>query len=383
MAALIGRAGTVALAAAAVTWLGDPAALADSGPGIPSGPGTPSGPVAPPGSAAAATERAETPRATPLAARATEATDSAAAHPTSGATAPPSAGAMAAPAQARTIAPATVTGRPRRVAPAAERVAPPSGAAANTTAPVIRAYAADGAIQRAVDDAVARATSQGYLSGLAVVDGLTGRAYTAGAATAYFPTESTVKVLIAANLLATGRMSGSTAALATYMIQASDDAAANRLYGLTPGDGLVAWAAARYGIGNLGARPNIGPGWWGSTQVSPAGFALFLAAARADPAVGPWLYSTMAGIRDVASDGTNQVFGLHAADPAGAVKHGWGGDTPGGNSTMTPSVGWVGPGGRWSVALFTGHVPATSYAASMAVATASAMALMAGLTAAS
>lgn len=243
----------------------------------------------------------------------------------------------------------------------------------------MRTYYVDARISKAVIDAVAAAQSRGYRSGLAVVDTATGRTYAAGQATTYFPTESTVKVMLAANLLATGRMSGATAQLAEVMIRASDDAAANRLYQAAGGDRVMAWAAARYGIADLGRPPTLGPGWWGSTQVTPMGYAQFLAAVRADPLIGPWLYATMRGITDIASDGTNQVFGLRAADRTAAVKQGWGGDVPGGNATMTPSVGWVGPGGRWAVALFTGRVPQTSYAHSMAVSTMSAQILMAAL----
>ena len=244
--------------------------------------------------------------------------------------------------------------------------------------PILQRYVRGAGVQQAVDAAVAYAQAQGYLSGLAAIDMVTGQAYSAGLATAYFPTESTIKVLLAANLLATGKMTGETEATARTMIQASDDAAANRLYWAAGGDGVLAWAAARYGIANLGTAPALGPGWWGSFGVTPLGFAQFLAAARTDPAVGPWLYDAMAGIRDVASDGTNQVFGLHAADPGGAVKQGWGGDVPGGNATMTPSVGWVADG-HWAVALFTGHVPMTPYAASMAVSTTAANILLAAL----
>lgn len=241
------------------------------------------------------------------------------------------------------------------------------------------ATAADARIQKAVTAAAAQASARGFLSGIAVVDRATGRTYTAGRATSYFPTESTVKVMLAANLLAEGKMTGQTARSATAMIRSSDDAAANRLYYSAGGDGVMGWAAVRYGIANLGAAPTKGSGWWGSTQVTPLGFAKFLNAANRDPQVGPWLSATMRGITDTASDGTSQNFGLRAADRTAAVKQGWGRDANGGDATMTPSVGWVGGGDRWSVAVFTGSVPKTSYGASMAASTASAKTLVAAL----
>lgn len=257
-------------------------------------------------------------------------------------------------------------------ASAATRAANPPAAAA----PV--AYGNPATIQRAADNAAAYASARGYLSGVAVVDMATRRAYTGGRGTAYFPAESTVKVMLAANLLANGKMTGSTAATARRMIVASSDAAANQLYWSAGGDGVVSWAAARYGISALGTGPTKGTGWWGSFTISPLGFAQFLAAARRDPAVGPWLVDTMAGMWAEAADGTNQVFGLYAADRTAVVKQGWGGTWPNGGITMTGSVGWV-RSGRYAVALFVGHVPPTSQSACIDVTTGAAKVLLAGL----
>ena len=263
---------------------------------------------------------------------------------------------------------------------AALGVAVPATAASQalTTAHPAPAAAQPARIQQAVDDAAAYARSRGYVVGIGVVDVATGQAYGGGRAEAYFPTESTIKVMLATHLLAHDQMSGSTEATARRMLQASDDAAAGSLYWDAGGDGVLTWAANHYGIPALGTGPKIGPGWWGSFTASPVGFARFLAEAKDDPDVGPWLVRTMAGARPTAVDGTAQLFGLDAADPTSAAKTGWGHSLPGGGWTGTPTVGWA-RSGRYAVAIFTGRFERTSYAPGMAVTTAAARIVVAGL----
>lgn len=217
-----------------------------------------------------------------------------------------------------------------------------------------------GARQAAADAAAAYAREQGWATGIAIVDTSTGQATLAGDATGYFPAESTVKVLLAAHLLASGQMDGEVALWSSAMITASDDDAADAIYDLTAGDDIALWASQHYGIAHLGTEPLNGSGQWGSIQVTPVGMAQFLAAAVADPTVGPWLVATMGQIEAFAVDGTAQDFGLRSADPLASVKQGWGGDVPDMDATTTPSVGYV-DGGRYAVALYTLHAPATSH----------------------
>ncbi|MEO6958015.1 MAG: hypothetical protein ABI137_14825, partial [Antricoccus sp.] len=94
-------------------------------------------------------------------------------------------------------------------------------------------------------------------------------------------------------------------------------------------------------------------------QVTPLGMATFLVKAKADPKVGPWLITAMQNTTSTAADGTDQNFGLKAADPAAAVKQGWGGDTADGNSIGTPSIGYV-ANGRYAIAIYTNQDSQTS-----------------------
>lgn len=233
-----------------------------------------------------------------------------------------------------------------------------------------------GARQAAADAAAAYATAAGWETGIAIVDLETGDVTTGGAATGYFPTESTVKVLLSAHLLASGEMTGDVAAAAHQMIVASDDGAADALYELGGGDQVTSWAATRYGVPSLGEPPANGTGQWGSTRVSALGMAQFLAAAANDPAVGPWLTATMAQMEPVAADGTDQGFGIKAAAPAAAVKQGWGGDIPGMDAATTPSIGYV--DGRYAVAIYTLHSPEVDQSVAERIVTAQATLLLPG-----
>ena len=206
--------------------------------------------------------------------------------------------------------------------------------------------------------AAAYAGDHGWMTGIAVVDTTTGELTTAGNANGMFPAESTMKVFVAARLLLEDKMSGEDEAKAAAMIARSDDAAADKLYLDTGGDGILPWAQDHYAIPGLGTRPTLGDLSWGSTQVSPQGMARFLAKAKADPKVGPWLIDAMRQVQDTAADGTDQRFGLRAVDPTAPVKQGWGGDVDGGDAKTAPSIGYL-DGGRYAVAMYTIHVPST------------------------
>lgn len=280
------------------------------------------------------------------------------------------------PADARTAAAVSAStgspaaGAPRGAAPSVATSAP----AAATTAPAKSAsplLPTGPQLTANVRAAAAYAGDHGWQTGIAVVDTTTGEATTAGNIHGGFPAESTVKLLIAARLLAADKMSGDTEAKARAMITRSDDSAADELYLATGGDDLVSWAADRYRLDELGSAPTGGDLYWGSTQIAPLGMARFLAAAKADAKVGPWLLRTMAATEDKAADDTDQLFGLLAVDRHAPVKQGWGGDVSGGDGITAPSVGFV-DNGRYAVAIYTLHTPAVPLADAQAMTTAQA-----------
>lgn len=193
-----------------------------------------------------------------------------------------------------------------------------------------------------VDAAADVGTRHGLRAGVAVMDTLTGGCIVAGEVDGLFATASVVKVLIAARLLSSGQMDGDTARLAYRMIIYSDDDAANVLWSRSGADNLEPWAAEHYGLPNLGS-PNAIAGRWGNTHVRPAALARLYAALKADPAVWPWLGDAMHQMRPTAKDGTNQVFGIAAADKGAAIKQGWAnGSADDPDDAVVNSTGYLG-----------------------------------------
>jgi hypothetical protein len=221
------------------------------------------------------------------------------------------------------------------------------------------------------------AAAQGYRTGVAVLDLATGDYSGAGDDAGLFPSESVAKVLIATELLLTGRMNGADEPLARAMITASDDDAADRLYPQVGGDDVLPRIAAHYGITGLGAPPTT-PGWWGLTRISARGLVQLYAALQRDPAVQPWLSDAMAHAAPVAADGTQQLFGLPAAVPGSAIKQGWGHESVSGSQAVANSTGYV--AGHLAVAILTQGPPASYLAGITGVVTAQAQALLAGVT---
>jgi hypothetical protein len=189
---------------------------------------------------------------------------------------------------------------------------------------------------------------------VAVLDTRTGQFYGSAQDETPFPAESLVKVLIAADLLATGRMTGATAQMAYQMITQSDDDDANALWGTVGGPAVVGWAETRYGIADLGSPPTE-YGWWGNTKFTARGLVQLYAAIAADHVVGPWVIDAMSHMSAKAADGTDQDFGLAAQTTVGAFKQGWGGDDDAANSEQLNSTGLL--DGRYAVAILVQHVP--------------------------
>jgi len=158
-----------------------------------------------------------------------------------------------------------------------------------------------------------------------------------------------VKILIATELLLTDQINGDTASTASLMVSASDDDAADALYGLVGGDSVVTTIADHYGITNLGSPP-ADAGQWGETKVTADGLVHLYAKLKADPQVWPWLSTAMAATTRVAADGTDQYFGIAAVARNWAVKQGW--MTGLGPGATYASTGYV-DGGRYAVAILT------------------------------
>jgi hypothetical protein len=251
------------------------------------------------------------------------------------------------------------------------QAAPAQAASAQAPAtPVTDAVGTD------VQNAARIAVDGGYRTGVAVLDLDTGTYTGAGEDTAEFASESVVKVLLATELLLTGQMNGATETTAYQMITESDDGAADALYGLAGGDGVVDAVAAHYGITDLGSPPQQA-GWWGDTQLTAKGLVQLYAAIAVDPVVGPWLTGAMAHTTEYAADGTYQFFGLPSATTGAKVKQGWGDDGVDSPNAVFDSTGFV-DDGHVAVAILTDG-PSSTYGSEIsAMVTAQAKALMPG-----
>lgn len=256
------------------------------------------------------------------------------------------------------VRPTTSTASAPTAAPSTQAVDPvpttvPAAAASAVPAqPVTNTCAVTASLTAAVN----LASGRGEQAGAAVLDTVTGAYAAAGAADTGFATASVVKVLISAQLLLQGQMTGDTADTAEQMMVHSDDADADALYGQAGGDGIVTNIAAHYGITNLGSPP-ADTGEWGETMVTAGGLAHLYAALKADPVVWPWLSNAMAATVQTAADGTNQFFGIPAATTGWAIKQGWMvGLGPGATYNTT---GYV-DGYRYVVVILT-HGPSVDY----------------------
>ncbi|HEY2167071.1 MAG TPA: serine hydrolase [Jatrophihabitantaceae bacterium] len=229
--------------------------------------------------------------------------------------------------------------------------------------------------QQTANAALTYAEHNGYHTAIAVLDTETGQYVSAGDANSVYSSESVVKTMIAARLLASGQMTGTVETTAWKMITQSDDASANALYGRVGGDGIVTWAASYFHIANLGSPPPR-PGWWGGTRITASGLVHLYAAIKRDPSIGGWLFNAMSHATRYGSDGTFQLFGLPSASTGVAVKAGWGFDFGDGSADFN-STGLVN-GDRYAVAILM-RGPSASYGAAIsAVLTRCAALLMPG-----
>jgi hypothetical protein len=217
------------------------------------------------------------------------------------------------------------------------------------------------ALPPSIATAIRAEQAKGDTVAVAVLDTDTGRYYGSVDAQLQLPSESVVKVVIAANLLATGQMTGATETMAEQMITQSDDADADTLWGKVGGPAVISWVAQRYSITDLG-QASATWGWWGNTKFTARGLTELYAAIKADPVVGPWLLSAMQKMNPTAADGTDQDFGLAAQTQVGAFKQGWGGDNDATDCEQLNSTGLL-DSGRYAVAILVQKVPAVSMSA--------------------
>lgn len=170
--------------------------------------------------------------------------------------------------------------------------------------------------------AVAYAAAHGVRSTIAVLDTSTGQYIAAGDDTALYPAASVVKVLVAAQLLATGQMTPANAALAYSMITRSDNEATDVLWPKAGGPNLMRLIESRYHL-SIGTA-NVVRNYWGTTRITARGMAYLYRAVMADPRVFPWLYNAMSHAQRIAKNGDMQFFGIPAAVSSGfAIKQGW------------------------------------------------------------
>lgn len=202
-----------------------------------------------------------------------------------------------------------------------------------------------------VSAAAAYAQAHGYHIAVSVFDTRTRRLYGAGEHRATFASESVVKVFIATRLLVSGRMHGTTARRARYMITHSDDAIASSLYPTVGGDSLITWIKRRYHLPGLGSPPRRS-NWWGNTHLTSDGLVRLYAKLKADRRVGRWLLTAMHHATRYGSDGQYQFFGLASATTHAAIKQGWGADYDDWNlSSDFNTTGFVN-NDRYAVAIF-------------------------------
>jgi hypothetical protein len=204
-------------------------------------------------------------------------------------------------------------------------------------------------LNTALNQALAYATGRGEQAAIAVYDTETGTYTAVGNTDELYSSASVVKVFIATDLLLTGQMTGDTASVAYKMVTASDDDAADSLYGLVGGDSVITTIANHYGITNLGSAP-ADTGQWGETTITADGLVHLYAKLKADPEVWPWLSVAMSNTTQVGTDGTDQFFGIPSAAQDWAVKQGW--MTGLGPGSTYDSTGYV-ENDRYAIAILT------------------------------
>lgn len=244
----------------------------------------------------------------------------------------------------------------------------PAGTAVGPVLPTWQAGpAVDLAARGTAADAFAR--SRGSRTGIVVRDRVTGATWRNADAGTTFRAASTVKLGIAIDLLVRSRAAGTPPGPAarsalTAMLTASDNAAADRLW--TP------QAGAR--LTGYGLRDATGTTGWGRIRCTPDDLERLLSYAleRTDPADRATLVGLLRGVVPAQRWG---VLGVAGTARPGA-KNGW---TPDGGSWAVATVGFLGPGERYTVAVMTAGPPGGDFLGGVETVTGTVTTLFLGL----
>jgi hypothetical protein len=178
-------------------------------------------------------------------------------------------------------------------------------------------------------------------------------------------TASTIKLAIAADLLARDR-AGTIALTATDrrdladMLHSSDEAASDRLWKAYGGVEMLERFRTRFGMASLRSVPGFSPRpYWGFVRCSTDDLARLMqhVLTATDPADRAYLVAAMRGVA------RNQQWGVWAAGATQRPgnKDGWSFESdPGGRHWVTDTVGFAGPGERYAVAVMDQLDPSAS-----------------------
>ena len=200
-----------------------------------------------------------------------------------------------------------------------------------------------------------RVGNRGHLA-VVFTDRTTGATWNLGDTTRPGWTASTIKLAIAADLLARDRAGTITLTPANRndlaaMLNSSDNAATNRLWRAYGGPDMLARFRETFGMSTLRFVPGFTPStYWGFVKCSSDDLASLMlhVLTQTDPADR---FSLVQAMRQVAP---NQQWGAWAA---GAIEHpgnknGWSYEhDPEGRHWVTNTVGFAGPDGRYAVAV--------------------------------
>ncbi|GAA2015171.1 hypothetical protein JL107_08965 [Nakamurella flavida] len=215
----------------------------------------------------------------------------------------------------------------------------------------------------------AAAGARGVEQSVAVLDRATGELVASVGGDEVYNTESVLKLFTAAYYLiqADGEPDADLSGALESLIEVSDNGIQSALWDYD----IIPTIVERYGLSGTRNGPNASSGTWGSDRTTADDQVRFLAAAAADPLVGPFLLDTMADTQEEGTDGFDQDFGLNALTGVHGSKQGW--SDPGWTPANLHSVGYT---ARYFVAILQTS-PDASYATMRATSTATAESLAA------
>ncbi|MBM9468179.1 hypothetical protein [Nakamurella leprariae] len=207
-----------------------------------------------------------------------------------------------------------------------------------------RTRVSDATVQQLVDASVTAAAAMDVVQSVAVLDRDDGHLIASSGAHRLVNAESMVKLYTAAYYLAQagGRPDADLLAQLEALITMSDSQVQIDLWQ----PDIIETVVDRYGLSDSTNGPSSGPNSWGSDRVSAQDLAQFLAAAAADPEVGPWLMDWMSRTEPEGADTFDQRFGLNAVAGDHGSKQGW--SDPEWTPYNLHSAGWT---GDWWVAV--------------------------------